>query len=269
MSKHDGASNQLIPLVTNDGIDAVMGRDLHTFLEVKTAYKDWFPRMVEYGFSEGQDFSSKLSETSSAGGRPRIDHIVSLDMAKEISMIQRTDKGKQARQYFIECERRAKEAPALTGPELMARALIEANATMKAIEADRDKIVAELEAAAPKIEYHDTFVAESDLIQFRTLANQLNIGEQALRRELQRHGWIYDIPCERWSNKKNRKVIEHRWRCKADKKRYFQLVPQHEAPRLNGEVRQTLKITPDGAVAITKALRKWGVLDWPTIEGIA
>lgn len=169
---------------------------------------------------------------------------------------------------FVELENKV-AAPALTGPELMARALIEANATMKAIEADRDKIVAELEAAAPKIEYHDTFVAESDLIQFRTLANQLNIGEQALRRELQRHGWIYDIPCERWSNKKNRKVIEHRWRCKADKKHYFQLVPQHEAPRLNGEVRQTLKITPDGAVAITKALRKWGVLDWPTIEGIA
>lgn len=97
----------LIPLTNNDGAQAVMGRDLHQFLEVNARYNDWFPRMVAYGFSEGQDFYSKMSE--STGGRPSTDHIVSLDMAKEISMIQRTDKGKQARQYFIECERRAKQ----------------------------------------------------------------------------------------------------------------------------------------------------------------
>lgn len=143
MNKHDGASSQLIPLVTNDGIDAVMGRDLHAFLEVKTAYKDWFPRMVEYGFSEGQDFSSKLSETSSAGGRPRIDHIVSLDMAKEISMIQRTDKGKQARQYFIECERRAKQ-PTINGAELTRLELIQialnAETERLALEAKNEKL---------------------------------------------------------------------------------------------------------------------------------
>ena len=99
--------NALIPLTNNDGVQAVMGRDLHKFLEVKTPYKDWMPRMVEYGFIAGQDFSTKMSE--STGGRPSQDHILSLDMAKEISMIQRTDKGKQARQYFIECERRAKQ----------------------------------------------------------------------------------------------------------------------------------------------------------------
>lgn len=68
MSKHDGASNQLIPLVTNDGIDAVMGRDLHAFLEVKTAYKDWFPRMVSYGFEEGKDYVLKNEHTASPAG---------------------------------------------------------------------------------------------------------------------------------------------------------------------------------------------------------
>lgn len=99
--------NELIPLTDNDGVQAAMGRDLHKFLGVKTPYDKWMPRMIEYGFVAGQDFSTKMSE--STGGRPREDHIISLDMAKEISMIQRTDKGKQARQYFIECERRAKQ----------------------------------------------------------------------------------------------------------------------------------------------------------------
>lgn len=99
--------NELIPLTDNDGVQAVMGRELHGFLGVKTPYDKWMPRMIEYGFVAGQDFSTKMSE--STGGRPREDHIISLDMAKEISMIQRTDKGKQARQYFIECERRAKQ----------------------------------------------------------------------------------------------------------------------------------------------------------------
>lgn len=90
-----------------------MGRDLHEFLGVKAKYADWFPRMVDYGFSAGQDFTPNL--VKSTGGRPRADHIITLDMAKEISMIQRTERGKQARQYFIECERRLKQVqPELT-----------------------------------------------------------------------------------------------------------------------------------------------------------
>ena len=113
-------SGELIPLTENDGVSAVMGRDLHAFLEVGKDYSTWFKDMCQYGFVAGQDFSPISGNTSPAGGRPRIEHIISLDMAKEISMIQRTDKGKQARQYFIECERKAKRAPAeLTRLELL------------------------------------------------------------------------------------------------------------------------------------------------------
>lgn len=82
-----------------------MGRDLHAFLEVKAKYADWLPRMVEYGFEEGKDFSSKMSE--STGGRPRTDHIISLDMAKEISMIQRTDKGLRHDMFFMTSHEKA------------------------------------------------------------------------------------------------------------------------------------------------------------------
>ena len=73
----------------------VSARELHGFLEVGTRYNDWFPRMCEYGFSEGTDFYSVLSKTESTGGRPAQDAALSLDMAKEICMIQRNAKGKE------------------------------------------------------------------------------------------------------------------------------------------------------------------------------
>lgn len=114
--------SNLIPLTsTEDGTQAVMGRDLHHFLEVKTRYNDWFNNMLQYGFSAGQDFYSFSSKTSTAGGRPRTDHILTMDMAKEVSMIQRSEKGKQARQYFIECEKRANKP--LTRKEVLTMAL--------------------------------------------------------------------------------------------------------------------------------------------------
>lgn len=150
--------------------------------------------------------------------------------------------------------------PEMSRDELMARAVIFADARIKELESDNIAQAAQLEAAAPKVEYHDTFVADEDLIQFRTLANQLGIGEQAMRQALAEHKWIYNHRTQRWSNKDDRLVWESRWRCHADKRDYFRLVPNHKAPRLNGEVRQTLKITPQGATAITRALRRWGVI---------
>ena len=108
---------ELIKITTNEnGEQLVSGRELHDFLEVKTAYKDWFPRMCEYGFVEDLDFSSFSSE--STGGRPKTDHAMTLDMAKEISMIQRTEKGKQARLYFIEVEKQYKLDTSSLSPEL-------------------------------------------------------------------------------------------------------------------------------------------------------
>lgn len=104
-------NNELIKITQDEnGNSVVSGRELHEFLEVKTPYKDWFPRMVEYGFAENVDFISLAQKCAKPnGGRPKIDHALTLDMAKEISMIQRTDKGKQARQYFIEVEKAFKE----------------------------------------------------------------------------------------------------------------------------------------------------------------
>lgn len=103
--------NELIKITKDEqGNSVVSGRELHEFLEVKTPYKDWFPRMVEYGFTENVDFISLAQKCAKPnGGRPKIDHALTLDMAKEISMIQRTEKGKQARQYFIDVEKEYKK----------------------------------------------------------------------------------------------------------------------------------------------------------------
>ena len=98
---------KLIPIIVNENNEQlVSGRELHEFLEVKDNYTDWFKRMIKYGFEESVDFIS-FSEKSDKpfGGRPQINHFLKLDMAKEISMIQRTEKGKQARQYFIQVEK--------------------------------------------------------------------------------------------------------------------------------------------------------------------
>ncbi len=86
----------------NDRI-TLSARELHEFLEVKSKYADWFKNMSAYGFEENIDYRA-ISKNLENGGR-RIDHEITLDMAKEIAMIQRNEKGKQARQYFIEVEK--------------------------------------------------------------------------------------------------------------------------------------------------------------------
>lgn len=105
----------------------VSGRTLHRELGVGTEYAKWMTRMTEYGFVEGQDFNSvKIDEVRQEGNRhvkrEITDHALKLDMAKEIAMIQRTEKGKEVRQYFIQVERD------YNSPEkVMARALLMAN----------------------------------------------------------------------------------------------------------------------------------------------
>ncbi|QBY44246.1 antA/AntB antirepressor family protein [Arsenophonus nasoniae] len=87
-------------------IQTVNARDLHEFLESKQKFADWIKdRIQQYGFIESQDFIVILGKTPN-GGRPTKEYAISLDMAKELSMVERNEKGKQARQYFIECERR-------------------------------------------------------------------------------------------------------------------------------------------------------------------
>ena len=257
MSTHDGANAKLIPIQDNGDTPAVMGRDLHAFLEVKEPYTQWFSRMTDYGFIAGQDFSdfSEKLSTSAKAGRPRIDHIMSLDMAKEISMIQRTDKGKQARQYFIECERKAKQPAALSGPELMAAALVEAQSTLKALESK----ARELEAPAKS---WNTMAAQggdySVSAAAKTLSRDPNIriGRDQLFRFMSEVGWIFRTKGHRahWEAYQAKAIETGR------------LAHKLSRPFLNektGEMEQpppTVRITPKGLHELHKALGGTGEL---------
>lgn len=114
---------ELIKIIEREGRQLVGGRELHEFLEIRTKYKDWFRRMVEYGFEEEIDFIRVAQKRATNNLKNPvttvIDHAISIDMAKEISMIQRTEKGKVARQYFINCEKKLKEVKKLSPMELM------------------------------------------------------------------------------------------------------------------------------------------------------
>lgn len=174
----------------NTDTQTVSARELHEKLNIGTAFKDWFPRMCEYGFIEGVDFCSKLSETSAKGGRPAKDADISVDMAKQICMIQRTPEGKQVRQYLIDLEK------AWNTPELvMARGLKAAQLMIE----QKDAVIAEqkqiIEEQKPKALFADAVSASNTSILIRDLAkmikqNGINIGEKRLFRWLREKGYI-------------------------------------------------------------------------------
>ncbi|MEJ4130275.1 antA/AntB antirepressor family protein [Corynebacterium accolens] len=246
--------SELIPIQDNDGAQAVMGRDLHAFLEVRDNYTDWMKRMVAYGFSAGQDFS-EISDKPKGAGRPRTDHIVTLDMAKEISMIQRTEKGKQARQYFIECERRAKETAELSPEEIMARAIKVADHTIKELEAKTADQAFALEAAKPKVEYYDHCVSiESDVMTVKDWGAHFGLTEPQARQKLLDAKMIYrKTQTREWSSRKGDVVDRNEYRAYAAYRNLFDIRAQHNAPRYhNGQVRQTLYVRAGWAITVAK-----------------
>lgn len=185
--------DNIIKITERDGNPAVSMRDLHAGLQVGRDFTNWAKRMFDYGFEAGSDYVEVFAKSGEnpTGGRPRRDWALTLDTAKEIAMIQRTDRGQQVRRYFIEAEKRyrAQAAPALTGPELMAKALIEANETMQAQ-------ARELEEARPKVEVADRFLNAEQDYSVKDAANALTragvkVGPQRLFTALEGYGWIY------------------------------------------------------------------------------
>lgn len=176
--------NDIITVNYDNDAPTVSGRELHAALGIKTAYKDWFPRMCEYGFTEGEDFCSNLSE--STGGRPSIDHQLTIPMAKELCMLQRNEKGKQFRQYFISVEQ------AWNSPEMiMKRALDIANASVKQLKLQVSQLTVDNEIMRPKAEYFDELCDRNNLTSFRETAKLLNVGEKAFITFLIDHKYIY------------------------------------------------------------------------------
>ena len=174
--------NELISINYNADKPTVSGRELHEALGVETRYNDWFKRMSEYGFTENEDFYSNLSKTSESG-RPSTDHQLTIPMAKEICMLQRNDKGKQFRQYFIRVEE------AWNSPEMiMKRALEIANRKVQELEttvAVRDQQISEL---TPKASYYDVVLSCKDAISTTEIAKDYGKSAKWLNKLLHEKG---------------------------------------------------------------------------------
>ena len=161
---------ELIKLTKNEqGIETVNARELHAFLEVKSKFADWFKnRVSEFGFIENSDFVS-VSKILESGGRS-IEYHISIDMAKELSMLERNDKGKQARLYFIECERIAK---AKQVPQSFAEAL--------QLAANQAK---QLEAQAAKVNYFDKVCDTTGLVNATQVGQKFKMSAVTLNKNL-------------------------------------------------------------------------------------
>lgn len=176
--------NELIRINYNNERPTVSGRELHGFLDVKTAYKDWFPRMCDYGFQEGIDFCSFLSE--STGGRPATDHQLTIDMAKELCMIQRTEKGKQARQFFIQLEKD------WNSPEkVMARALQIANKQIENLRLTTAMQEQQISELKPKADYTDRILQSSGLVNTNQIAKDYGMSARSFNKKLHSLGVQY------------------------------------------------------------------------------
>jgi anti-repressor protein len=193
-----------------ESVQSVDARDLHAFLGVATGFKDWIARRItEYSFEEGQDFRSFLSE--STGGRPSREYVLSIEMAKELAMVERTDKGKQARQYFIDCERQVKASPApsipdFSNPAIAARAWASEYEGRTAAESR----VAELE---PKAAYHDAMVSTVNARLVEVIAKEIGTGELRLFAWLRWVGRLTadSLPLQRYIDQGHFVVEQDHW----------------------------------------------------------
>ena len=178
--------NELLKINYEAEQPTVSARDLHEQLHIGTKFTTWFERMKEYGFSEGKEFFPKLGETSEQGGRPQTDFQISVDMAKQICMIQRSPEGKQIRQYFIDLEK------AWNTPEqIMARALKMANHSIESLKGrckflgeqvvEQQQIITELQ---PKANYVDMILQTKSLVTITQIAKDYGMSGRKLNKIL-------------------------------------------------------------------------------------
>ena len=202
--------NELIK-VNYENVDrpTVSGRELWEALEVETPYKKWFDRMAEYGFSEGVDFNLDKNVRVQIEGNRNVsreitDHQLTIPMAKELCMLQRTERGKFWRQYFIGVEEKWNSPEAI-----MARALQLSNVKMKQLETTVSDLQKQMEQDKPKVLFADSVTASSSSILIGELAklikqNGVDIEQRRLFEWMRTNGYLikrkgseYNLPTQR------------------------------------------------------------------------
>lgn len=196
--------NELLKINYEAEQPTVSARDLHEALEINTRFNDWFSRMAEYGFENGIDFNLLKNEKVRLEGnrevkRDIMDYQISVDMAKQICMIQRSEKGKQYRQYFIDLEK------AWNTPEqVMARALKLADRTIDTLKEEKKKLIEDNERMKPKAIFADAVSTSQTSILIGDLAkllrqNGVDIGQKRLFEYLRNHGYLIKRKGSDWN----------------------------------------------------------------------
>lgn len=221
-------------LKVNFDNQTVSARDLHELLNIGTKFTTWFERMKDYGFSEGEEFFPKLGKTSELGGRPQMDYEITVDMAKQICMIQRTPEGKACRQYLIDLEK------AWNTPEqVMARALKIANKQIDDLKNNNLMLERKIEADKPKTIFADAVSTSNTSILVGDLAklicqNGVKIGQKRLFEWMRENNFLIKSGSSR--NMPQQRYVE------------------------NGlfEVKESNVQNPDGSVRITRTTKVTG-----------
>lgn len=184
---------EIIKITEHNGKRAVNARELHQFLESKYQFANWIQeRITKYGFVENHDYEVfKENLKNSNGGRPQIEYALSVDMAKELSMVENNEKGRLARKYFIECEKIARESMVasyqIEDPIKRAERWIEEQKEKKALEAKNQEM-------QPKAQYFDELVERSLLTGFRDTAKELGLKQGEFIKILIDKGYVYRTP---------------------------------------------------------------------------
>lgn len=188
----------IIAITYNDKDEPVIsGRELHERLEIKTPYTQWFDRMREYGFEESSDYMTYHKNVIRSDGvempKQTTDHVLTLDMAKQLCMIQRTEKGRTFREYFIEVEKAWNSEPQIMARamKIMTKRLDGLTEQVKTLEAENSQKTVELAIAQPKAEYFDALVDRNLLTSFRDTAKLLHINEKSFVKFLLSHEYVY------------------------------------------------------------------------------
>lgn len=181
---------ELIKITEQNGKRAVSARELHRFLEVTERFSNWFERQLQYGFIESVDYQG-CEVFNTLANQTLTDYALTIDTAKEISMLQRSEKGKQARRYFIECEKIAKNPVANLSKIDLAQMVIESEREKERLQIQNELQSEELQKQAPKVAYYEEVLQSQSTYNTNQIAKELGTSAITLNKKLRDLGVQY------------------------------------------------------------------------------
>lgn len=227
---------ELIKVTENEqGQQLVSGRELHEVLEIKTRFNDWIKRMISYGFIENKDYTlltqKRVTNNPKNPYTEETDYILTLDMAKHIAMVQRTEIGMQVRNYFLECEKQALQITRkdklrlqlFSGDDLL---IAQAHNELVRLEVEEatTPLIEKIETDKPKVDAFDQYMNSDGTYTTRNACKMLELSEKKVFAWLRVKGLVF-------KNKTQPTAL-------AIEKGYFKVIMKHGYP--------TMTITPLG-----------------------